>query len=52
MAEKTKKVTVSLTSDEENKLIKISKNFFGNSNKSGMIRYWINKFSVNKKDIN
>lgn len=41
--EKTKAVTISLTAQEEKDLIEISKKFFGQSNKSGMVRYWINK---------
>ena len=41
--EKTKAVTISLTELEEKYLIQISENFFGQSNKSGMVRYWINK---------
>ena len=40
---KTKAVTLSLTEQEEKDLIKISENFFGTSNKSGMVRYWINQ---------
>ena len=39
--EKTKAVTISLTQQEEKDLIEISENFFGTSNKSGMVRYWI-----------
>ncbi len=39
--ELTKAVTISLTEKEEQDLIKVSKEFFGSSNKSGMIRYWI-----------
>jgi len=39
--EKTKAVTLSLTEKEEQDLIKVSKEFFGSSNKSGMVRYWI-----------
>lgn len=39
--EKTKAVTISLTEQEEKDLIKVSKEFFGSSNKSGMVRYWI-----------
>jgi len=38
---KTKAVTISLTEKEEQYLIKVSKEFFGSSNKSGMVRYWI-----------
>ena len=41
--EKTKAVTLSLTKQEEKDLIKVSKEFFGTSNKSGMVRYWITK---------
>ena len=42
MAEElTKAVTLSLTELEEQNLIKVSKEFFGQSNKSGMVRYWI-----------
>jgi len=40
---KTKAVTLSLTEQEENDLIQISEKFFGQSNKSGMVRYWIKK---------
>ena len=39
--ELTKAVTISLTEKEEQDLIKVSKEFFGSSNKSGMVRYWI-----------
>ena len=39
--ELTKAVTISLTKKEEQDLIKASKEFFGSSNKSGMVRYWI-----------
>ena len=39
--EKTKAVTLSLTGKEEQDLIDISEKFFGTSNKSGMVRYWI-----------
>jgi len=39
--ELTKAVTLSLTELEEQNLIKVSKKFFGKSNKSGMVRYWI-----------
>jgi hypothetical protein len=39
--DKTKAVTISLTKKEEQDLIKVSKEFFGSSNKSGMVRYWI-----------
>jgi len=39
--ELTKAVTLSLTKQEEQNLIKVSKDFFGSSNKSGMVRYWL-----------
>jgi hypothetical protein len=39
--ELTKAVTISLTKKEEQDLIKVSKEFFGTPNKSGMVRYWI-----------
>ena len=39
--ELTKAVTLSLTKKEEQDLIKVSEKFFGQSNKSGMVRYWI-----------
>jgi len=41
--EKTKAVTLSLKPSEEKDLIKVSEDFFGSSNKSGMVSYWINK---------
>jgi len=41
--EKTKAVTISLTGQEEKDLIEVSKQFFGQSNKSGMVRFWIKK---------
>jgi hypothetical protein len=41
--EKTKAVTISLTEQEEKYLVEVSKTFFGQSNKSGMVRYWIKK---------
>ncbi len=44
--EKTKAVTISLTEQEEKDLVKISEEFFGKPNKSGMVRYWINKFKT------
>lgn len=42
--EKTKVLNASLTPTEINNLENISKEFFGKENKSGMIRYWINKY--------
>ena len=39
--QKTKAVTLSLTEQEERDLIRVSEEFFGASNKSGMVRYWI-----------
>lgn len=42
--EKTKVLNVSLTPSEIKVLKEISKEFFGKENKSGMVRYWINKF--------
>lgn len=48
--QKTKAVTLSLTEQEERDLSSISEEFFGTSNKSGMVRYWITKNkSVGKK---
>ena len=41
--QKTKAVTLSLTKQEEKDLIQVSEKFFGQSNKSGMVRYWIKK---------
>jgi hypothetical protein len=41
--EKTKSVTLSLTEQEKKDLIEVSNAFFGQSNKSGMVRYWIKK---------
>ncbi len=46
--EKTKAVTLSLTKSEEQDLIDISKKLFGKSNKSGMIRYWLNQNRLEK----
>ena len=40
---KTKAVTLSLTEQEEKDLVKVSEKFFGQANKSGMVRYWITK---------
>lgn len=42
--EKTKAVTLSLTKQEETDLIEVSKGFFGQPNKSDMVRYWINLY--------
>ena len=39
--EKTKVLNLSLTESEITALEKISKEFFGSFNKSGMVRYWI-----------
>lgn len=39
--EKTKVLNLSLTEKEIEALEKISKEFFGTTNKSGMVRYWI-----------
>lgn len=41
--ETTKVLNVSLTPSEIKSLEEISKEFFGKENKSGMVRYWINK---------
>ena len=41
--EKTNVLNLSLTEKEIEALEKISKDFFGTPNKSGMVRYWINK---------
>ena len=47
--EKTKAVTISLTKQEEQGLIKISKELFGTPNKSGMVRYWITQALKNAR---
>lgn len=47
--QKTKAVTLSLTEQEEKDLIKVSKEFFGTSNKSGMVRYWITQALKNAR---
>ena len=39
--EKTKVLNLSLTKKEIEALEKISTEFFGSPNKSGMVRYWI-----------
>jgi len=41
--EKTKVLNISLTPSEIKALKDISREFFGKENKSGMVRYWINK---------
>ncbi len=41
--ENTKVLNLSLTPSEIKTLEDISKDFFGKENKSGMVRYWINK---------
>jgi len=41
--ETTKVLNLSLTATEIKTLEEISKVFFGKENKSGMVRYWINK---------
>jgi len=41
--ETTKVLNLSLTPSEIKTLENISKEFFGKENKSGMVRYWINK---------
>jgi len=51
ITEKTKVFNASLTPLEIKNLEKISKEFFGKKNKSGMIRYWINKFKK-KEELN
>lgn len=49
--EKTKVLNLSLTPSEIKTLEKISKEFFGKENKSAMVRYWINKFKIEKRII-
>lgn len=39
----TKVLNLSLTPSEIKSLEDISREFFGKENKSGMVRYWINK---------
>ena len=41
--ETTKVLNLSLTPSEIKNLEDISREFFGKENKSGMVRYWINK---------
>ena len=41
--EKTKVLNVSLTPTEIKRLEEISKEVLGTENKSGMVRFWINK---------
>jgi len=41
--ETTKVLNISLTPSEIKALEDISREFFGKENKSGMVRYWINK---------
>ena len=41
--EKTKVLALSSTPTEIKRLEEISKEFFGKENKSGMVRFWINK---------
>lgn len=48
---KTKLFNASLTEDEIKALEYISKDFFGKSNKSGMIRYWINSNRLDKAEV-
>ena len=48
--ELTKIVSFTMTASEEDKLEKIAKDFLGSSNKSGMIRYWINQYKFEKLD--
>ena len=42
---KTKKVTISLTEDQQNKAKEISKEVLGKSNISGLFSFWINKYA-------
>jgi len=42
--EKTKTLALSLTETEIKDLEDISREFFGLTNKSGMVRYWIKKY--------
>ena len=46
----SKVVSLSLTKEEEEDLIRISKDILGSSNKSGLVRFWINK--ANSERIN
>ena len=46
--EKTKVFNASLTPTEIKRLEEISKEVFGTSNKSGMVRYWINNYDKAK----
>ena len=49
--EKVKVLTISLTKEEEDNLNELSKIITGTKNKSGMVRYWINKYKhLNKQD--
>lgn len=43
-SEKVKVLAISLTKEEENNLNELSKIILGSKNKSGMVRYWINKY--------
>ena len=40
---KTKKVTISLTAEQQQQAREISKEVLGNENISGLFAYWINK---------
>lgn len=43
MSDKKNNVTLSLSIEEENDLKDISKHILGKSDKTGMVRYWINQ---------
>jgi len=47
--EKTKVLNLSLTEKEIESLEKISREFFGTPNKSGMVRYWITQALKNAR---
>lgn len=49
MQMKTKKVTISLTAEQQQQAKEISKELLGNQNISGLFAYWINQHLKNAR---
>ena len=45
---KTKKVTISLTAEQQQQAKTISKEILGNENISGLFAFWINQYNKSK----
>jgi hypothetical protein len=46
---KTKKVTITITEEQQRQAKELSKNILGKENISGLVAYWINKFAKSKQ---